>query len=120
MYDTLDLGEYDPNSKNLKPVTTYLRIGYKGGRIVFSINNEDIKCRNKDEIKEAVARRGRDYFDYVGCHSGSVSLEIRCSRTLIGNHVTARSMHSAKQDGKEAFKNTMDDVFGVGCVKQCD
>lgn len=116
--DNLELRQLEPENDKINSVEVYHAEGFREREdyIVFHIQDSDIMCSNKGQVKEAMMRRGKEYFDDVSNLSDSIYLEIEVSQTFLTGHTLPKHLFRARDKGEKALKNTVDDVFGVGCV----
>jgi len=103
------------------PKLTYSK--YIGQMIMdVCIKKSDIGCSNKNEIMGALERRGKDHFYEITRRSSTDNLEeriffkIRLNNSLLGT-VKLKHIEEGRADLQDAMQNTVDDVFGVGCVE---
>lgn len=109
-----DIDTNTPHIENLKLDYYYI----PGGTMSCILRKDDIKCGNEDEILDAFRRKAKPYFHKIRSEENHVALYVNVGRRLFGlGSRGAEQIEEARENMEEAFQNTVDDVFGVGCVE---
>lgn len=84
------------------------------------VGKQDINCENEEEILDSIKRKGKKYFDEVREGSNYVTLNTSIDCTWLLGRVKPKHLANMQNEAQENLKNTIEDVFGVGCVEVCD
>lgn len=113
---SLKLRQIETNTEHIKNLrcSYYHIIG--AGNLNVTIYEKDITCSNKDEILDALYRKGKRHFKKVDKNVNEVTFQVDVSARLFGGR-GPEEIEEARKNLVEGVQNTIDDVFGVGCAE---
>lgn len=113
---SLKLRDIDTNTQHLENLKlTYNHIF--GGKMTCILSESDIECGNKEEILDAFYRKGKQYFQKINHRGDHIYMCVGVKRRFAIGSIGAEQIEEARKKLEEGVQNTVDDVFGVGCVE---
>lgn len=113
----LKLRDIDTNINHIENLDLNYQYVF-GGKMNCVLSETNIKCGNEEEILNAFHRKGKQYFQEINHRGDHLVMYVRVKRRLFGiGYRGAEQIENARRNMEESVQNTVDDVFGVGCVE---
>ena len=113
---SLKLRDIDTNTPHIENLTQNYNYIF-GGRMSCTLSKADIKCSNEEKILDAFHRKGKQHFQEINRRGNHLIMQVTVRRRYLIGPIGAKQIEDARKNLEEGVQNTVDDVFGVGCVE---